>query len=59
MSVKDVLDTIIKHLKTHKYNYVVEDAKDFTRIYVLKNDKLLMIITIITRPQNLGDTRGY
>jgi hypothetical protein len=65
MSVKEVLETIEKQLVAHNYDYVVKKINGFIKVFVIKNKKLVMTITIIPHKknsinsQNLGDTRGY
>jgi hypothetical protein len=65
MSVREVLETIQRHLVAGNYDYVVRKTPNFIQLFVTKNKKLVMTITIIPHKknsinsQNLGDTRGY
>jgi hypothetical protein len=47
MSIKEVLKTIEKQLINHGYNYIVKRISGFIKIFVTKNNKLVMTITII------------
>jgi hypothetical protein len=43
---EEVLEVVIKHLKSSGYNYVLEETREFTKVYVLKDNELVMIITV-------------
>jgi hypothetical protein len=47
VSVKDVLEIIEKQLVAHNYDYVVKKINGFIKVFVTKNKKLVMTITII------------
>jgi len=53
MSVKEVLETIEKQLINHGYNYIIKRISGFIKIFVTKNNKLVMTITIIPHKKNI------
>jgi hypothetical protein len=53
MSVKEVLKIIEKQLINHGYNYIIKRISGFIKVFVMKNDKLVMTITIIPHKKNI------